>query len=329
MARTNSAAASLILAAASVLAAVLVHTGRVEPLASLWPFAVAPDLARPIAAASLVLALIAIARRTWASALATALAAVTAAAAPASVTRFAVPEAAAGDIVLKVVSANVHYSREALTRLAGLAGAYDADLVAVYEAPKLPPGDFLALFPDASNTRLVERTREGRWLSSPPLIVSKRPLTRFTIDGVSGERAVVEAALPVGAAQVAVVAAHPFSPSGPAELSARNAMLALLAARIDPGRPFIVMGDFNATPWSAPFAAFPGTRAGDPRLEATWPAMLPLLGLPIDHILFGGGLALVDYRVGPDIGSDHLPLFAAFALQPGAAPLASPAAARD
>ena len=28
----------------------------------------------------------------------------------------------------------------------------------------------------------------------------------------------------------------------------------------------------------------------------------------------GGGLVLTDYRAGPDIGSDHLPLFATFAL---------------
>ena len=48
--------------------------------------------------------------------------------------------------------------------------------------------------------------------------------------------------------------------------------------------------------------------------------MLGPLGLPIDHIRFGGGLILTDYRVGPHIGSDHLPLFATFALPSGALP---------
>ena len=36
--------------------------------------------------------------------------------------------------------------------------------------------------------------------------------------------------------------------------------------------------------------------------------------MPIDHVTFGGGLVLIEHRVGPDIGSDHLPVFATFAL---------------
>jgi endonuclease/exonuclease/phosphatase (EEP) superfamily protein YafD len=61
-------------------------------------------------------------------------------------------------------------------------------------------------------------------------------------------------------------------------------------------------------------------RAGDPRFDGTFPSFAGWFGLPIDHVKFGGGLVLTDYRAGPSIGSDHLPLFATFALPAGALP---------
>jgi endonuclease/exonuclease/phosphatase (EEP) superfamily protein YafD len=99
----------------------------------------------------------------------------------------------------------------------------------------------------------------------------------------------------------------------------RDQQLAAAGASIDQTRPFIIAGDFNSTPWGRAYASVHGVRAGDPRFQGTFPAVLGPLGLPIDHIRFGG-LTLTDYRVGPDIGSDHLPLFATFALPSGALP---------
>jgi endonuclease/exonuclease/phosphatase (EEP) superfamily protein YafD len=49
----------------------------------------------------------------------------------------------------------------------------------------------------------------------------------------------------------------------------------------------------------------------------TWRVIVPRvywdlrpLRLPIDHILIGPGLAVLDRRLGPDTGSDHLPVVA-------------------
>lgn len=114
--------------------------------------------------------------------------------------------------------------------------------------------------------------------------------------------------------RVHVVTTHPPSPSRPGMLADRNRQLADTDVDFSPKGPFIVAGDFNTTPWGRAYASVPGVRAGDPRLEGTFPGFAGLLGLPIDHIKFGGGLILKDYRVGPDIGSDHLLLFATFAL---------------
>jgi endonuclease/exonuclease/phosphatase (EEP) superfamily protein YafD len=76
----------------------------------------------------------------------------------------------------------------------------------------------------------------------------------------------------------------------------------------------VIMGDFNSTPWGRAYSFVPGLRAGDSRFEGTFPAGAGWFGLPIDHIKFGGGLVLTDFRLGESVGSDHLPLLATFAL---------------
>jgi endonuclease/exonuclease/phosphatase (EEP) superfamily protein YafD len=120
--------------------------------------------------------------------------------------------------------------------------------------------------------------------------------------------------IPIAGAPVQARSVHTVSPDRPDLMRDRNALLAATDDGLDQTKPFVVFGDFNTSPWAAAFRSLPGARAGDPRFEATFPAQALLLGLPIDHIMFGGGLSLREYHVGPDIGSDHLPLFATFSL---------------
>jgi endonuclease/exonuclease/phosphatase family metal-dependent hydrolase len=74
----------------------------------------------------------------------------------------------------------------------------------------------------------------------------------------------------------------------------------------------IVAGDLNCTPWSLalrPLRAKVTSATGHSR---TWPARFPLL--PLDHILYGGAVSVVDagpWRGGPARhASDHLPVVA-------------------
>ncbi len=224
---------------------------------------------------------------------------------------FATPQPAPeGARIIRVVSANVHGSMEALARVASLARDYDADLVAVYEAPDaLTTEDVGGLFPGLPVNVLPSQRANG-W----PLI--RRSLVAARGAGVGGV-AMFEGSHGVlihgVLGPVQFVTTHPPSPGDPGLMRDRDQQLAAAGAYVDASRPFIIAGDFNSTPWGRAYNAVPGTRAGDPRLEGTFPALLGPLGLPIDHIRFGG-LILTDYRVGPDIGSDHLPLFATFAL---------------
>jgi len=231
---------------------------------------------------------------------------------------FALPAKPPADAVLiKVVSANIHRSWQALTAIVRMASEYDADVVSLYEAPEdLTDQKLSELFPDMPMMAMPSRTPMGRRLVKRSLLVA-RAGSADLIDATPSEytnSVIIRFPLPAGGAQVQIITTHPPSPGMPNQMFDRNQQLARLADGLILDKPFVVMGDFNTTPWGRVFGAVPGTRAGDPRFEGSFPAGMGPLGLPIDHIGFGGGLTLVDYRVGPEIGSDHRPLFATFAL---------------
>jgi endonuclease/exonuclease/phosphatase (EEP) superfamily protein YafD len=80
--------------------------------------------------------------------------------------------------------------------------------------------------------------------------------------------------------------------------------------------PRIVMGDFNATPWShavASIEAATGTRRV-PGVDSTWRGRYPTpfgrveepIGLPIDHILLSEGIGFEEIGTVLIPGSDHL-----------------------
>ncbi len=70
-----------------------------------------------------------------------------------------------------------------------------------------------------------------------------------------------------------------------------------------------MVGDFNATLWSAGLRAFlsdTGLHGFDTR--AAWPVWLGFVGIPIDHAFTSADLRILDIETGPDIGSDHRPV---------------------
>jgi endonuclease/exonuclease/phosphatase (EEP) superfamily protein YafD len=82
------------------------------------------------------------------------------------------------------------------------------------------------------------------------------------------------------------------------------------------GLPIIAAGDFNSTPNGRAYQTFQavyGIIDACPNIFrcGTIPAWLPLYaGLPIDHIMVSPDVRVIDYQVGPDVGSDHRPVFA-------------------
>ncbi|MCA1736367.1 MAG: endonuclease/exonuclease/phosphatase family protein [Actinobacteria bacterium] len=114
---------------------------------------------------------------------------------------------------------------------------------------------------------------------------------------------------------VSVLAIHPLSPQRRQRAELRDRQLAFAGDWVkEQAGPVIVTGDFNASPFSYPYRRLRATTGLNDSirgfgLELTYPARLPsLLQVSIDHLLFSEGLAVVDRRLGPALGSDHFPL---------------------
>ena len=136
-------------------------------------------------------------------------------------------------------------------------------------------------------------------------------------------------------ARLGVIAAHPPPPISADYARMRDLGLAQLAneaTRLPPAR--ILLADCNATRWSKPMreameAAGLRDSAEGFGFQGSWPARLPWpLRLPIDHVLVSDGLAVTRRELGPDVGSDHLPVVAEFAIVDGRAQAAQPPSRR-
>lgn len=168
--------------------------------------------------------------------------------------------------------------------------------------------------------------REPRADAFGVALYSRLPLTdagRITLapEPVPALRADVE----TGLGPVRVYAVHLRPPVSASYARARIAQSRGLAADAAAApHPVVLLGDFNDTPFSRSFRAL--LRDGGLRvaadghgLMATWPAGLPILGVPIDHCLHSPELEVRRVWRGGDIGSDHLPLLAELAFGEGVA----------
>jgi endonuclease/exonuclease/phosphatase (EEP) superfamily protein YafD len=140
----------------------------------------------------------------------------------------------------------------------------------------------------------------------------------------------VRAVIDVGGREVVVQGVHAMPPVS-ADHLAEQTRLVEWVAQFAAGerRPLVVCGDLNATPESASLRRLRRAGLVDAHAAAgrgrgcTWPALGPLRfvpGIRIDHVLTKGGLRCTELRVGPEVGSDHLPIVARVSLDAPAGP---------
>lgn len=207
---------------------------------------------------------------------------------------------------LRIVSFNLFASNESFDEVVSFVQGSGADLVFLHEASR-PWEEALAV---ADLDYEIVRTR------SEDLIFGTLVLHRGGAEVTSRGFSVSEPrAVEVSLAGVDVLAIHPLAPTTAARAGLRDAQMQFAAdwAAARPG-PRIVVGDFNATPWSHSFRALQriGELENSQRgygLELSFPASGNIvLRIPIDHLLYGGGIDLADRSMGPSMGSDHFPL---------------------
>lgn len=231
---------------------------------------------------------------------------------------------------LRVVAANVNLHNESARQLLAWALEQKADVLVLQEvssryAQTLSLADrwpYRAIFPEDSPFGMAILSRHA-------LVEVVRPASAF---GPKSIRMVVQHP----GADIQLVSMHPMPPLSPEDLADRDAMIAAAATPMaNAGNaPALIVGDLNATIWSAPLREL--NKKGwisATGWRGTWPSALPTwLGIGIDHVLASpqwGAKAVRELRIGPSFDSDHSATFVRLTLpgKPGRAPAINSSAA--
>lgn len=153
-------------------------------------------------------------------------------------------------------------------------------------------------------------------------LIARRKLADVEIDFLGGQ-SYVRATCDVDGRTLTLFGIHPFPPLGARGSTMRNTAFAALNAKLREAKgAAIVAGDFNSTSWSPHFAdLLAGTTLRDSRLgrglQPSWSMTHPApLRIPIDHMLVSPEVHLIERRLGPPVGSDHLPVEMEFSIRP-------------
>ena len=221
------------------------------------------------------------------------------------------PGPAAGDGPhLSVLSFNVGVSNPMRREVAGFAAAERPDVLVVIESSFEWEDALAAAGPSMALVAIVPPGRVSGITLMAGSDLLARPLPVPFAD--PGEAVAAEVTL--DGRRVVVLALHPPSPTSRKRAARRDAVLAGAAEWVAAaGRPVLVVGDLNSTPWSPAYQQLwlAGGLVDSARgagLQPTWPDGWGPLMIPIDHALHTPDLGTVERRTGPSFGSAHRPL---------------------
>lgn len=213
---------------------------------------------------------------------------------------------------LVVLSFNLLSSNESYNEVIEYIETVDADLVFLHEASR----------PWEVALETAELDYEIIRARSDNLIFGTIVLARDEVEAVSHgfaeaqPRAVALDYQPDGwPVPVVVLSTHTLAPTTEERASLRDAQLGFAADwAVEQEGAYLVVGDFNATPWSWPFRNL--IAEGELRnsqigfgLQASFSATsFAFLRVPIDHLLHSDALLVRERKLGPSLGSDHFPL---------------------
>lgn len=315
------------------LGLLIVATAILTILPLLWPLIPRATIFAPMApqcvALGLLLAVIAIlARRRKLAALSLIVAIWNASVIWPDVSPFRDRPTAMGQPVLKVVNFNLRFKNQRLDAVTEYLIASRADIVGLVEATPYSKAALLGLktvYPYSIDC--VDTVPECQ-----NMLFSKFPLKNAyagPVDGRYPTIAMAEVEAP-GFPPLTVVVAHLMTPF----TRPRGSL-----AAVDPGPPphfadapdleqshqaanlaaflrrqktdLILIGDFNSAPWSPLQQAFRAASALDNRghFLPTWPTSVwPIFRISLDPVFVRGRPRVTQLRLGPDVGSDHLPV---------------------
>ncbi len=154
------------------------------------------------------------------------------------------------------------------------------------------------------------------------VLLSKHPLSRTNVVfvGSAGVPTIVaDVHLPQG--EISLIGTHPVPPISAEFSKHRNHQLTALPDLISTQKySVLLMGDLNASPWSAHFGRLlkaSGLKNSMKHFgfQPSWPSDNRFLRIPLDHILHSPDILIHRRAVGGDVGSDHLPVIVDFSIR--------------
>ena len=215
---------------------------------------------------------------------------------------------AAGSPTIEVMSFNVGVSNPNRAAIAAFIGEESPDVAFIFES-SFEWEDTI----EAADLPLQIITKVPRGqLAGVTVLVKPVLLPRPIETGIGPEAAAIS--LGLGDERIEVLGVHPPSPTTAVRAAARDRIMAAATDWVKArAGEVVVVGDFNATPWSHPFRTLRGgahlvdTLAGS-GFQPSWPSGWGPLMVPIDHVLHTEGLGSEDRHTGPAFSSAHRPV---------------------
>lgn len=218
------------------------------------------------------------------------------------------PPASAGDVRWKLAAANVFSGNPTPDRVLEFLRAAQPDVVVIAELT--PAWEHRLESIEDLYPHLRVESRQGNFGIG---LYSRVPIETADFVPIAGGNVAVVARLRIGGQPLTVIGAHTYPPGG-GRTDTRDRQLRQLAELVaDIDGPCVLLGDLNTTSWSPGFhdclriSGLRDSRRGF-GVHPTWPAGRAVLRIPIDHCLVSDEIVVDDRRVGPDVGSDHLPV---------------------
>ncbi|MFZ0015054.1 MAG: endonuclease/exonuclease/phosphatase family protein, partial [Acidimicrobiia bacterium] len=214
---------------------------------------------------------------------------------------------------IRVMSFNLLSTNEEYSEVIEYIETVDPDLVLLHEASR----PWEVAMESAGLDYDIIRPRSDDLIFGTLVLVRGDDVTAISHGfAASAPRAVALTYVPGGwGATLSVLGTHPLAPTDQERADLRDAQLNFAGEwASEQSGAFIVVGDFNATPWSWPFRRLMGTtdlvnsQQGF-GLQPTFPTTSNLLlRVPIDHLIHSSALEVTSRQLGPALGSDHFPL---------------------
>ena len=213
---------------------------------------------------------------------------------------------------ITILSVNVQWNNTDYQRLIALINQHQPDIVALQEVDERWLAHLKALRTSYSyHLEWPEESNFGIAIYSN-LHNSAATLVHFT--PTSTPSILLHATSPSGQ-PFQLINTHPWPPLGIDTMTSRDDQLAAIGHYVHQHStlPTIVVGDLNTTPWSATYqdmikiAKLRNARNSF-GMHNSWPSILPVIGIPIDHCLVSHHWSVKNFQSMANIGSDHRPI---------------------